>query len=138
MTNEEKDTKKYELAFWLKDETDFSKIKSIMDDLGLQIYNTSELRHLQFAYPINKLTSGYFGFVHFEGSPENVASLGHSMKVENVSLRYIISKNPIKKMELREMRRPMPEKKSEKPVEQKTSDVVTNEELEKKLEEILK
>lgn len=138
MTKDEKNTNKYELAFWLKDESDASKIKSIMDDLGLQPFLTSELRHLQFAYPINKLTAGYFGFIHFEGLPENVSALNHALKVENACLRYIISKNPIKKMEVREMRRPIPEKKAEKPAEPKSSEVVTNEELEKKLEEILK
>ena len=135
---EEKDKKEYELAFWLKDENDFAKIKSLMDDLGLEITHTSEIRNIQFAYPIKKMTTGYFGFVHFMGSSENAASLNHTLRVEGVCLRYLLSKDPIKKNEIREMRRQAPERKAEKPVEQKSSDVVTNEELEKKLEEILK
>jgi hypothetical protein len=53
-------------------------------------------------------------------------------------LRFLVSKNPIKKSEIREMRRQVSEVKMAEKVEQKSSDLVTNEELEKKLEEILK
>jgi ribosomal protein S6 len=135
---EDNEKKEYELAFWLKDENDFVKIKALMNDLGMELTHTSEMRNVPFAYPIKKMTSGYFGFVHFMGMPENIASLSHELKVGDSCLRYIISKDPIKKSEVREMRRQMPERKPEKPAEPKSSDVVTNEELEKKLEEILK
>lgn len=133
----ENEKKEYELAFWLKDESSLSKIKALLDDLGLEITHISELKHAQFAYPIKKETSGFFGFVHFKGNTESIASLNHELKIEGSALRFLISKNPIKKSEIREMRRQVFEKKAEK-IEPKSSDLVTNEELEKKLEEILK
>lgn len=133
----ENEKKEYELAFWLKDESGLTKIKALLDDLGFEITYAPELKHTQFAYPINKETSGFFGFVHFMGSAESITSLSHELKIEGSALRFLISKNPIKKSEIREMRRQVFEKKAEK-IEPKPSDLVTNEELEKKLEEILK
>lgn len=135
---EEKDNKEYEIAFWLKDESDLTKIKALIDDLGMEITHTSEIKRTHFSYPIKKEIEGYFGFIHFKGNPDNVASLNHELKVEANVLRFLISKNPIKKSEIREMRRQVPETKAPEKVEQKPSDLVTNEELEKKLEEILK
>jgi small subunit ribosomal protein S6 len=135
---EEKDKKEYEIAFWLKDESDLTKIKDLMGNLGIEITHTSEIKRTYFSYPIKKEIEGYFGFVHFKGGSENIASLSHELKVEGSVLRFLISKNPIKKSEVREVRRQIPETKTVEKVEQKPSDLVTNEELEKKLEEILK
>jgi ribosomal protein S6 len=137
LMKEETGKKEYELTFWLKDENDLAKIKSLMDDLGLEITYAPELRHTQFAYPIKKEASGFFGFFHFMGNVENIASFNHELKVGGACLRFLISKNPIKKSEVREIRRQVTERKIEK-AEPKPSDMVTNEELEKKLEEILK
>ncbi len=135
---EEKDNKEYELAFWMKEESDLAKIKALMDDLGLEITHTSEIKRTAFSYPMKKESEGYFGFIHFKSNTENLATLNHELKVEGSVLRFIISKNPIKKSEVREMRRQITESRPVEKVEQKPADLVTNEELEKKLEEILK
>jgi ribosomal protein S6 len=135
---EEKDNKEYEIAFWLKDESGLVRVKALMADLGIEITYSPEIKRTRFSYPIKKETEGYFGFIHFKGDPENIASLNHELKVDGSVLRFLVSKNPIKKSEIREMRRQIPEVKIIEKVEQKSSDLVTNEELEKKLEEILK
>ena len=135
---EEKDKKEYELSFWLKDEGGLEKIKALMANYGLEATYAPELRRMQLAYPINKETSAVFGTYHFMADSDIVDSLKKELKVESQCLRFMISNNPMKKVEEREYHKPqMSEKKPEK-TEQKTTDIVTNEELEKKLEEILK
>lgn len=134
---EEKDKKEYELGFWLKDESGLDKVKSLMADFGLEPTYIAELKRMQFAYPIEKETSGVFQAYHFKTDVDNLRAFEKELKVSGVCLRFMISNNPMKKTEEREYRRPTMEKKPEK-IEPKPTEVVTNEELEKKLEEILK
>lgn len=134
---EEKDKKEYELGFWVKDESGLEKVKNLMADFGLEPTYTGELKRMQFAYPIKKEISGIFTYYHFKTDIDNLRAFEKELKVSGDCLRFLISNNPMKKTEEREYRRPSMEKKAEK-IEQKPTETVTNEELEKKLEEILK
>ncbi len=134
---EEKDKKEYELGFWVKDDSGLEKVKALMADFGLEPTYTGELKRMQFAYPIKKETSGIFASYHFKTDIDNLRAFEKELKVSGDCLRFLVSNNPMKKTEEREYRRPSMEKKPEK-VEQKPTETVTNEELEKKLEEILK
>jgi ribosomal protein S6 len=135
----EKDKKEYELSFFIKEEADLEKIKAFLTNRGFEITYISELEKRQTAYPIKKETSAYFGFCHFLAYADEVASLNKDLRIENYCLRFLIVSNPVKKTEGKQSRKPsnLAEKKTSK-IEQKPADAITNEELEKKLEEILK
>ncbi len=135
---EEKNKKEYELSFWLKEGAPLNKIELMLNNMGAQITHNSEIKKNRLSYPIKKEVEGYFGFVHFNGDEQDINAINHELKVDPEVLRFLISKNPIKKSEPRESRRQAPEEKFSQKVEEKSSDLVTNEELEKKLEEILK
>lgn len=136
--SEDVQTKEYELSFWLKDEGGLSKIKSLMSQFSLAPTLVSETRKMPISYPIKKETSGFFGYIHFLGTPESVRSFTHDLQVENDCLRFFISSHLVKPSEEREARRPIVERKAPQREEPKPADTITNEELERKLEEILK
>ncbi len=135
---EEKNKKEYELSFWLKEGAPLNKVESMLNTTGVKITYNSEAKRSRLSYPIKKETEGYFGFIHFNGDEQDTKLIAHELKVDPEVLRFLISKNPIKKSEPRDIRRQIPEAKFIQKIEEKPSDLVTNEELERKLEEILK
>jgi small subunit ribosomal protein S6 len=137
---EEKDTKEreYEISFWLKNESDLEKVKSILADFNCQLTYAGELRRMQMAYPIKKETAGFFGFLHFQADPSIIGDLRKELQVEGGCLRFMIVSNPIKKHQEKDRPKTQVKEKKEEKVEQRSSGIITNEELEKKLEEILK
>ncbi|HPW34273.1 MAG TPA: 30S ribosomal protein S6 [Candidatus Paceibacterota bacterium] len=140
--SEDKKTKEYEITFWLKDEAGIDKMKSILNNHGITPAFVSELKRVNLAYPIKKETSAFLGNMNFITDSEKIQEASKELRVDGELLRFMVSKDPAKpqpmqEREGREMRRPVQEQKVEK-TEPKSSDMVTNEELEKKLEEILK
>jgi len=76
-------------------------------------------------YPIKKKTEAFLGSIYFYLNPENIKSLEKQLKKESNILRYlIVTEKPPKKIKI--------EKKVKKP------EKVELEDIEKKIEEILK
>jgi hypothetical protein len=96
---------------------------------------------IALAYPIKKQTSGFFGYFHFAFSPEEIKHLEHEMETSVAVLRHLIITPPFKKMEAR----PRPETSHTpsarvqipRAAEGTKPEALTNEDLEKKIEEIL-
>lgn len=129
------DTREYELGFLLKEEEGITVIRDLIARLGGSISFESEIRRIMLAYPIKKEQGAFFGFIYFSMLPEHTKELKHELQLASAVLRTLIVKDPIKKEypsggEGRGPRREEREEKKEVPA-------VTNEELEKKLEEIL-
>ena len=101
---------------------------------------------IRLAYPLKKHETAYFGYIHFMALPSAVKSVKEALAHDAKVLRSLILTPAVKLM----VREPRPDrsetvpKDKEKPVgaiaEQKPAPekVMTNEALEKKLEEILK
>ena len=138
----EKDTKLYEMSYLLKNEGDVSVVGKFIKDLGGEIEFESPASKIVLAYPVQKEESAYFGYVHFSMEPAEISHLSHEMETRPGILRHLIITPPFKKSESRPRvevprrveRAPLP--RQAEPV--RPAESLTNEELEKKIEEILK
>lgn len=147
---EQKDTN-YELSFWFSSRLDEKEIGQKFDNLLKQLKDFgaliifSELPQLkQLAYPVKKENNAYFGYIQFKFPKGSLFSLEEKLRLDNDILRFMIfriepkekqqvssqfSKKPILKKQKSEE-----EKKEEKTQEKE----ISLEELDEKLNEILK
>ncbi len=147
ITKEEKTGKFfYELSFWLKPQLEeeevlqkISQIQRIIQEEGGYNVEASLPKLKLLAYPIKKETSGYFIYIQFEISPEKLLAVEKKLKQEQDILRYLIVKREKRKTSLFS---PVRKKKERKTISTRTEPekitAVDLQELDKKLDEILK
>ena len=146
----EENTKKYEVGLLLRSEEAAGPVLDILKTSGVAIESHSNPAKIKLAYPIKKEVSAYFTYVIFSSAPENIAKLQEELKHNLEILRFLVVTPPIIKEERRERDRdrersfspkPKPAPPVEKPLKEpemsQQPEMVTNELLEKKLEEIL-
>jgi len=138
------EARKYEIAFVLKAENSLS-ISAALKSKGFSVLLENPIEKIQLAYPIKKENYAYFGYFHFEGNPAEIKSLKDDLALNHDVLRYIIITPPFVKKPA--WRRPMSSSRpssasAAQEIETKASvtaqPALTNEALEKKIEEILK
>ena len=146
MQNEQTDKKQYEISFLLKEEAGQKLVLDTIKELGGDIETESPVSKIALAYPIKKETSAFFGFLHFFLAPAEIKELNHRMETTEAILRHLIITPPFKKAPPRERPQSAPASKEEAPrasavskkAESPKNEVLTNEDLEKRIEEILK
>ena len=141
----EKDSKKYEIGFLAKNEGFKDELAKILTNFGAEISESGAMSRIKLAYPIKKEASAFFSYIYFSGQPEIVEKISDNLKLNSEILRHIIIVAPAIRQTIqtpvKRMRRSMV---SERPVEKteirkpKPQAALSNEALEKKLEEILK
>jgi len=139
--NEER--KNYEIAFLVKSEEDQEGIRKILRNFQLPVIDGDRISKIKLAYPIKKENFAYSGYLHFSGSPQDIGNLTESLKNEPKILRFSVITQPIvKKDEHRVVERVSSRQTQEAapqlPKKTPRTEVLSNEALEKKLEEILK
>jgi len=135
---EEKDTKKYELSFLVKEEGDEKKVLEFISKEGGTIDLEPQPTKVALSYPISGFNQAIFGYVHFSVLPEAIANLEHELVTREFVLRHLIITPPfVKDSKPKLAERATDEPKSESRSESSKSEPLTNEELEKKIEEIL-
>lgn len=148
------ENKNYEIGFLVKAEADKDEIIKAVQGSGFSIIAQGPIPRIKLSYPIKKDNYAYFGYLHFSGSPGNLQGLGDRLKTGSNVLRFFVVPQPIvKENKIPEKgsvqtkrfsgRRKTGESFSRQPVpqsvkEQPKPEVLSNEALEKKLEEILK
>jgi ribosomal protein S6 len=141
METKEIEKKQYEMSFLVKEEDGAKTVLKFIKELGGDIELEGPVMKVALSYPIKKQTSGFFGYFHFSFSPAEVKHLEHEMETSTEILRHLIITPPFKKIEPR----PRPEAQSAsssrtqapKASEAARPEALTNEDLEKKIEEIL-
>lgn len=133
--------KEYELSFLLKDEEGIAALQGMLTKFGCTTTSQSEIKRIVLAYPIKKETSALFGYVYFMATPEHMKDFTHELRLESHVLRFLLINKPIKREFISASegspRRTSETSEKEALSEEKQSHAVTNEDLEKKLEEIL-
>jgi len=142
--------KEYEIGYLAKEEEGKKETEQLLNSYKADILNEGKISKITLAYPIKKEKSAYFGFMWFAVEPEMIKEIKEKLKLNNKILRSLIITPPIqprdKKTVIRpkEMIRPLKpktrvledvqvrSKKEERP------EIIDNELLEKKLEEILR
>lgn len=142
MTKKEEGKREYELALVLKAE-DISPIAKILKGAGFSIVKESPLNKVRLAYPIKKENQGFFASYLIEGEALSVADLTKELELNKEVLRFLIL-TPVKLREAIVRKAFVKENNiSDKSTEPEkpsydSGKMLSNEALEKKLEEILK
>lgn len=136
--------KKYEVAFLLKNEEALGVVGEILKNAGLSVIDRTEMKNITLAYPIKKEKTAHFVVLQCEAQENaDLQEMRKHMQVEPSVVRFLVIAQPAYKT-TREPRASVRAQKTmhqtqptvhEEPKEHAT--VVSNEELEKKLEEIL-
>lgn len=143
---EETSTKAYEITFILQQE-DPSEVRKILVKNQAEIVGEKELEKARLAYPIQKQKFGFLGTFRFKTSPDSIKGMFSDLKLEKSVIRYMISKARTKMVGVSRGRdkettlQPRESRDEKVPVIDRTrkpaAPVLTNEELEKKIEEIM-
>ncbi len=141
METMERDTKEYEIGFLATEETGAQAVLKALNQHKAEILLEGPVEKIALAYPINRQTSAYFGYIHFRTSPSEMPGLRKDLDIQSLVLRSLIITPPFVK--------PKPRWETKARMKPTTSAAVTpelapstaplsNEALEKKIEEILK
>lgn len=134
----EQGKKEYEISFLLNSPENESEIIGILTANQVETLNKSQISEIKLAYPIKKRNSAFFGYHQFKALPEDVKKISVELKLKPDVLRFLVLKQLTKIV----LGRPTFPVKLTKPVEPEVvkpkSETLSNELLEKKLEEILK
>lgn len=131
--------KTYEIAYLLQASEAERVIVDVLNQHKSEIFNNGELSEIKLAYPIKKQQSAHFGFIQFSANPESIEQIKFTLANEPQILRILvvsISEQTAKDQKIRE--KPPQQKKVEAEINPNSTDILSNEALEKKLEEILK
>lgn len=162
-TEKTKDQKLFELSYMLspqiKDEEVSAyadKIKSIISQDKGAINKEQIPQKRKLAYPIGNQRQGYFGFVHFYFAPKHIEDMRKKLFLDTNILRHLVigvnkkqiaqMQKPVQNIAAQEKAKKMMDKaviekqifKKEDAVSSSEEQKVELEELDKKLEEILK
>ena len=138
----EKKTENYEIALWTKEESD-APVKKLLEKHGASITKEKPVLKMKLSFPIKKENFAFLTTIIFSIGPEKVSGLKSNLNLENTILRYF----------LRRAKKPSVDGRSngnERSSESRSffhlrseskkapNETLTNEALEKKIEEILK
>lgn len=133
----------YEINFILKEES-AAAVKKVLAKNKAEIIKEQELEKIHLSYPIKKQNYGFLGVVKFEAARETIAALTLDLKLEANILRFLINQWEPKAISAEEekkvaagMVRPMKQEPLRRSFQKPDQPILTNEELEKKIEEIL-
>src|SRR3989344_6566520 len=159
--------KKYEISFLLRKEGDFEKIAVVLKRHGATRGEEVDVSRIKLSYPIARESFGYFGYVLFTADPKALGEIENDLRTSTDVMRFSIFGAPrvqpttrgsrdgrsfrqesyearrrraprvIKETGASENKSPLLEERRHIPKPEPEGEL-TNEALEKKLEEILK
>jgi ribosomal protein S6 len=147
----ENEKKHYEIGFLLKSEEKKSEIKKILENQKVEITEEGAIVGIKLAYPIEKENFAHFGYIRFIGEPSAIKEIDYDAKNSADILRHLITVYPAEKIaKAKKERRSLGLKETSARQTQaakavtppvfkraKKAETLTNEDLEKRLEEIL-
>lgn len=143
----DREFKEYEVTFLGLDEAACREVGGVLADLGWQVLNTGALRQVELSYPIKKHKMAVLAYFQFQALPEKINELKDQLSLRANILRFLIVTPPIKKVVERPRFVPSenqfrnqdvkPMEKVEERVNKPAPEILSNELLEQKLEEIL-
>lgn len=132
--------KDYEISFLCREEKGPEEVLRLVKRSGGEVATEGPVERIALAYKIEKESSAYFGFFHFSFSPSDMKALEHDLTTSPAVLRYLIITPPFVKAKSKGTGKPRPQAPtSDFAPEKKQVPTLplSNEALEKKIEEIL-
>lgn len=142
---ETKDKKEYEIGFLVKNESDAQTIRQFLVEHGAEIISEGLPKEINLAYKIKKETKAWFGFFRFQIEPTTTVFLKKELRTFSFVLRFLILRS-VKKApsptvsapKKKKLTKTFPRAKEKSQLEEKAPpSPLSNEEIEKKIEEIL-
>ena len=144
MEDTEKVKKEYEIGVLVRKEEDISEVRRVVEQHGGEFAGGFQATKIALAYPIKHETEGVFAFTRFSADPAEAKQLEHDLEAAGVVLRSLItvpfkiSRRDVvsaqKKRAQATTRQSAPMPQSSAP----SAHPLSNEALEKKIEEMLK
>jgi ribosomal protein S6 len=137
----ESEPKDYEISFIGRDESAAEAVLTALKRAGAEILLEGPVEKIALAYQIRMQTAAHFGYVHFRTGPEAIALIEKDLKQTEPILRFLVITPPIAKPKSRwEGKRQKVTPTEESAPERRPAEPLplSNEALEKKIEEILK
>lgn len=134
---EEKDNKKYEITFWLKEEN-ASPVREVLQKNGAEILTEKEMQKMQLSYMIQKESYAFLSTIEFSINPEAIQKVKDALNLNHAALRYVVTAVDERKAAQQAELSMLRERSTYPPsFKKKEESILTNESLEKKIEEIL-
>lgn len=136
---EDVEQKDYELAFLVKNEEDTSGILKLVSQHKIGVHSEGPLKKISLAYPIKHQSQAFFGFFRLFGEPARAKLLEHDLRSSQAVMRFLLIVLPSQKAVVEEMaRRSAPKVTARRFIgAPEKPPVLSNEALEKKIEEML-
>lgn len=139
--NKREEKNLYELGFLLKDE-DVSPVKNLLEKYSAVSVTEGPVAKVNLAYPIKKNNQAFFGYVRFELDSRRAPDLEKELQIDGNFIRSLLiklrfSKAVSEKSSMGGSETPFKPVGRRRELKGKTP-ILTNEALEKKIEEILK
>ncbi len=140
----EHEPRTYEIGFLASDETGAQAVLEALKRRGAEILLEGPVERIPLAYAVEHQTSAYFGYMHFRVTPDAVRVIADDVQGHASILRSLVVTPPLMKPKPRwegsklRQRAPMGTAPQQAPEAPKSSLPLSNEALEKQIEEILK
>lgn len=143
-----KEAQLYEIGLLLKPElseadaaAELGVVRSYIEKQGGLLERTRDPKTRTLSYPIKKITRAYFAALQFLASPATIASIRQDLKTNQNILRHLLlswKREPVRPVALHKVIAPVSSMQSgEKKIEGEPAEKVNEQELDKKLDEIL-
>lgn len=140
----DEDKKEYEISVLFENESNLPDFLKFMNQHGAEVFFESPLRNLNLAYPIKKKIQAFFAYFHFKALPEAIGSISKDLETSSHVLRSLIVTPPFLKPKpsafvprTRRVAEPETSPVEHSQPARRPSAPLSNEALEKKIEEIL-
>ena len=144
MEDMEKAQKEYEIGVLVRKEEDLAEVRRFLEQHLAVLSADFQAKKIAFAYPIEHQDDGFFAFASFSSDPAGIPQIENDLRTERSVLRSLITIPPKaatggtagmgKKRDSAPTRRAAPAASSPTPF----VPTLSNEALEKKIEEMLK
>ncbi|MBI2623102.1 MAG: 30S ribosomal protein S6 [Candidatus Liptonbacteria bacterium] len=131
--------REYEVGFLVREEAAAQEVAAKAAQYG-SVTAQGNLKRLSFAYPVGKETSGYFGCLRLRAAPGSAAQLEKDFGRVPSILRFLVIRLPVRKETADAAAHVSPRPRRTPRASQPESILgapLTNEALERKIEEIL-
>ncbi len=138
--DEPRDPKTYEISFLATDEKGAGEMLQLLKRQGADITLEGPCERITLAYPIKKEVSAFFGYVQFRAATEALRAVDRDIRAHPMILRFLI----VSSLFVRQKPREIPRLRPRAPIaplsieRSRETLPLSNEALEKKIEEILK
>jgi ribosomal protein S6 len=124
-------TRPYEISFLVRAEEDVPALAALLSEHGAQVTDEGQVRKLALAYPVKKVTEGYFGYLVATMDPESAKKLENSARTFPQVLRLLVlSSEPAKAPKASAVKKAARRERAAAPA------AVSNEDLAKELEKL--